>query len=69
MGFDPAFVLMKDRTDRQISLQGPEGFFDRDQLYVVLPEQSRIIISQIGSQQITSFPPTDPAQFLPVDLS
>ena len=38
MGLDPAFLVMEDRSDGEISLQVFEGFFDGDELDVVLPE-------------------------------
>jgi hypothetical protein len=37
VGFDPRLVLMEDRTNRQITLQISEGFFDGNELDVVLP--------------------------------
>ena len=56
MGLDPAFILMKDRADRQVPLQIFEGLFDRYQLDIIFPEKGRIIIGEICPQQIAPLP-------------
>ena len=38
MGLDPAFFLMKDGSDGEVGFEIFEGFFDGDELDVVLPE-------------------------------
>src|ERR1700676_1645759 len=38
VSFDPLFVLMEDRTDRQVAFEIAERLFDSDELRVVLPE-------------------------------
>ena len=52
VGFDPLFVLMEDRTDRQVAFEIAERLFDGDELRVVLPELRglRIILGVIGAQ-------------------
>ena len=42
MRLDASFALMIDRPDRKIALESREGFLDRDQAQVVLPELGRI---------------------------
>jgi hypothetical protein len=37
VSFDPLFVLMEDRTDRQVAFEIAERLFDGDELRVVLP--------------------------------
>ena len=37
MGLDALFVMMVDRPDRQVALQGLEGLLDGDELNVILP--------------------------------
>jgi hypothetical protein len=37
VGFDPLFVLMEDRTDRQVAFEIAERLFNGDELRVVLP--------------------------------
>src|SRR5919109_4075651 len=44
VGLDPRLVLMEDRADRQIALEIAEGFFDGDELNVVLPELGWIVV-------------------------
>jgi hypothetical protein len=38
VNFDPAFLLMKDRADAEVCFEVFEGFFDGDELDLVLPE-------------------------------
>jgi hypothetical protein len=47
MSFDPAFVLMEDRADRQVALQVFERLFHGDELNVVLPQQRGIVLGEI----------------------
>ena len=45
MGFDAPFVVMEDRTDREVALQVLERLFDCDELDVVLPDEQQDPVS------------------------
>ena len=60
MGLDPAFFLMKDGSDGEVGFEVFEGFFDSDELDVVLPEGSGVAFGEIGAQQIAAFAAADP---------
>jgi hypothetical protein len=49
VGLDAPFVLVEDRADREVALQVLERLFDRDELDVVLPEDRRVLVGQIGA--------------------
>src|SRR5260370_2603949 len=67
VGFDPLFVLMEDRTDRQVAFEIAEPLFDGDELRVVLPELRGIILGEIGAQQIATFTPPGYHHFLAIE--
>ena len=52
MGFDPALLLVKDRTYRQIAFQVLERLLHGDELGIVLPQQRGIVLGEVGAQQI-----------------
>jgi hypothetical protein len=52
---DTSLALMKKRPNRKIVLERFEGFLDRDQAQVVLPELGGICFGEIGTQQIAPF--------------
>ena len=45
---------MKDGTDSEVGFEVFEGFFDGDELDVVLPQGSRVAFGEIGAQQIAA---------------
>jgi len=49
VGFDPPFLLMVDRPDGKLALDGPERLFDPDELDIVIPQLGRIRLGQVGS--------------------
>jgi len=64
---DPALFLVEDRADGEIALEGLEGFLDRDEL---LPEQRRILLGDVGAQQVASLAPAQRASKIVIsDLS
>jgi hypothetical protein len=48
VGLNPRLVLMEHRADCQIALEVAERLFDGDQLDVVLPELSGVVVSEIS---------------------
>jgi hypothetical protein len=64
---DPLFVLVEDRPDREVALQVLERLFDCDELNVVLPEDRRILVGQIGAQQIAPFTTPRAPQLLAIE--
>jgi hypothetical protein len=46
---------MKDRANGEVCFEVFEGFFDGDELDVVLPEGGGISFGEIGAQQIAAF--------------
>ena len=68
MRFDALIGLVVDRADRQVPLEFFEGLLDLHQLQIERPEFRRIAAREIGSQQITAFPPACLPQLLPVQL-
>src|ERR1700757_3243847 len=67
MGLDPAFFLMKDGSDGEVGFEVFEGFFDSDELDVVLPEGSGVAFGEIGAQQIAAFAAADRTQLVAVE--
>jgi hypothetical protein len=67
MGLDPAFFLMKDGSDGEVGFEIFEGFFDGDELDVVLPEGRGVALGKIGTQQIAAFAAADLAQLVSVE--
>jgi hypothetical protein len=49
MGLDPTFLVMEDRSDGEVPFEVFEGFFDGDELDVVLPESRGVAFGEIGA--------------------
>ena len=60
------FSLVMDRTQRQIPFELLERRLHLRQLGVVFPELDRILLRQVGAQEIPAFALADGAQFRPV---
>jgi len=67
VGFDPALFLMEDWPYRQVAFQIFERLFHGNELGIVLPQQSGIVLREVGPQQIAPFPSPDPPQLLAVE--
>ena len=67
MGLDPLFPLMEDRVDGEVGFEIFEGFFDGDELDVVLPKDGGVTFDKIGAQQIAVFAAADLAQLASVE--
>src|ERR1700749_5006050 len=67
MGLDPGFLLMKDGSDGEVGFEVFEGFFDSDEMDVVLPEGSGVAFGEIGAQQIAAFAAADRTQLVAVE--
>src|SRR5205085_4826025 len=61
------FFLMKDGSDGEVGFEIFEGFFDGDELDVVLPEGRGVALGKIGTQQIAAFAAADLAQLVSVE--
>ena len=46
---------MEKGSQRQVALEIFEGFFDLGQLDVKVPQLGRLLLSQIGAQQVAAF--------------
>ena len=66
-GFNSTLVLVEDRTDCQVAFEIAEGFFDGDELDVVLPQLGGIVAGKIGAQQITAFAPPRLSQLFAIE--
>lgn len=64
-GFDPLVALIE--TDGEIALEVLEGLFDCDELDIVLPEQGRIVVGEIGAQQVASLSTAYGPQLLAIE--
>jgi len=53
---DAPCVLVVDRPEGQVPLQGPERLLHPHQLHVEPPEGRRVRVRQIGPQQVPAFP-------------
>jgi len=57
MGLDAVVELVVDRSDGEIAFQFLEGLLDLGELDVEPPQVGRIIVAEIGAQQIASLAP------------
>jgi hypothetical protein len=69
MRLDARLVLVKDRPDGEVApclvrqaFEVPERLFDADELEVQAPQPRRIIVGEIGAQQIPPLAPPGLAQ-------
>ena len=60
--------LMKNGAQAQVTFQGAEGLFHKDQLHVTAPDEFRIIRLQIGAQQVAAFAPASLTQSGPIQV-
>src|SRR5215831_5786975 len=67
MRLDPPFLLMEYGADGEVGFEVFEGFFDGDELDVVLPEGSGVGFGEIGAQQIAAFAAADLAELASVE--
>jgi hypothetical protein len=67
VGLDALLVVVENGTDREVPFQRFEGFLHRDELNVVLLEFGRIVVGQIGPQQLTPFAASDLSQLLAIE--
>ena len=57
-----ASILVKDRPDGEVALEVPERLLDADELEIQAPQPRRIVVGEIGAQQIPPFAPPGSAQ-------
>src|SRR5207245_8942353 len=55
MGLDARLDLVKDRSDREIAFEVLERLLDRDQQQVMGPQLGRVLLDEVGAQQIATF--------------
>ena len=67
MSLDALLVVMEDRADGEVALEGFERFFDGYELNVVAPEFRGIVVGQIGPQQITPFAASDLSELFAIE--
>ena len=67
VGFNSALVLVEERADCQVAFEIAEGFFDGDELDVVLPQLGGIVVGEIGAQQVTAFAPPRLSQLFAIE--
>ena len=63
---DAVLVLVVNWPDRQVAFEFLEGLLDFGELDVIAPQHRRVVAFEVGSQQVSAFPPPDKAQFPPV---
>jgi len=64
---DARRLLVMDRPDGEVALQGPKRFVDLNELQMVAPQRRRIAFGQVAAQQIAPFAPTRPPRFLEIE--
>jgi hypothetical protein len=67
MRLDALFVLMEDRTDGEIAFEIFERFLHRHELQIVGPQLGRVVLGEIGAQQITAFASARHAQLVAIE--
>lgn len=53
--FDPVGPLMKNRPQSEVTFERAERFLHKTQLHVATLDQFRIVVGEIGAQQVTAF--------------
>ncbi len=49
--------LVMDRPDREIAFQLLEGLLDLGELPVKAPQAGRVVVAEVGAQQVAAFAP------------
>ena len=57
VGLDTMVELVMDRSDGEIAFQFLEGLFDLGELDVEPPQAGRIVLAEVGAQQIAALAP------------
>src|SRR6516165_11412327 len=63
MRLNPRLVLVKDRPNGEVAFEVLERLFDAAELKVKAPQPRRIVVDEIGAQEIAALAPPGPAQF------
>ena len=58
VGLYAGLLLMEDRPNGEITFEILERFFHRDQLEIVAPQLRRVVLAEVGAQQISALAPT-----------
>ncbi len=57
MGLDAVVELVIDRPDGEIAFQLLEGPLDLGELYLKAPQAGRVVVAEVGAQQVTALAP------------
>ena len=55
VGLDAGLELVKDRPDREIAFEVLERLLDRNQQQIMAPQLGRVVLDEIGAQEIPAF--------------
>ena len=66
MWADACLLLMEDRANGEITLEILERFFHSDQLEIVAPQLRRVVLAEIGAQQISALAPPRLSQLVAI---
>jgi hypothetical protein len=55
VSLDAGLELVKDRPDREVTLEVLERLLDRDQQQIMAPQLGRVFLDEVGAQQISAF--------------
>ena len=67
VGLDARRELVKDRPDGEIAFEVLEDLFDGDQQQIVAPQLGRVLLDQVGAQQISALARACASQLLAVE--
>src|ERR1700759_170737 len=62
MRLDAHCILVEDRPDGEVAFEVPERLLDADKLEVQAPQPRRIVVGEIGAQEIPALPRPGPAR-------
>ena len=54
MRLDAGLELVKDRPDREVTLEVLERFLDCNQQQIMVPQLGRVFLDEVGAQQIST---------------
>src|SRR5260370_28684504 len=67
MRLDPRLVLVKDRPDGEVTFEVLERLLDADKLEVEAPQPRRIVVGEIGAQEVPALAPPGAAQLRAIE--
>src|SRR2546423_10653935 len=67
MRLDARCILVKDRPNGEVAFEVPERLLDADKLEVQAPQPRRIVVGEIGAQEIPALAPPGVAQLRAIE--